>query len=220
VDPRSAAIVLGYVPVALAFGITGTAWHLPFGLILGLSLLVYAGASQFAVVPLLAGPGFPWVAVSTAWLVNTRMAVESASFAARTEWPRRRPWALFWLTDEVFVTAALTGVPPSPRRFLALALPPYIAWGLATAIGAYVGGLLPAAIDRALTFSLYGLYLSLVVLDIRQEATTLVAAMAGALGSLGATALGLGHWGLVAGAFLGGGAYWATGVLTPPREPR
>jgi predicted branched-subunit amino acid permease len=207
-DPRSWPIALGYVPVAVAFGVTGTVWHLPVWLILALSLTVYAGASQFAVVPLLAGGAGPAATVLTAWLINARMAVESASLAVHADWARKRPWILFWLTDEVFVTASLSGVPTSPPRFLALAWPPYVAWAAATLAGTWLGALLPRVADRALGFSLYGLYLALIVGAVRQERKTATAALFGGLASWAAHAAGLGSWSLVAGSVLGGGAYW------------
>ena len=138
--------------------------------------------------------------------------------AVHTDWVRKKPWVLFWLTDEVFVTASLSGVPASPRRFLALAWPPYVAWVAATLAGTELGVLLPRVADRALSFSLYGLYLALIVGAVRQERKTVTAALFGGLASWGAHAAGLGSWSLVAGSLLGGGAYWwATRPKTGPR---
>jgi predicted branched-subunit amino acid permease len=215
IDPRAWAIVAGYVPVAVAFGVTGVAWHLPVWLILGLSLLVYAGASQFAVVPLLAGGAAPVVTILTAWLINLRMAVEAAAFGSRAPWTGERPWSLFWLTDEVFVTGAVTGAPATPGSFRRLALPPYLAWAAGTAAGIWLAQLLPRPLAEALSLSLYGLYLALVVLAWDQDQRSLVAAGTGALVSWAAHLVGLGSWGLVLGSVVGGGAY---GVVTAARK--
>lgn len=209
VDPRALPIALGYLPVAFAFGLSAVALHLPGWFAIGLSLLVYAGASQFAALHLLQ-VGTPWLAaVVSIWLINLRMALEGLSFFRRVDWGRRLPYLALLLTDETFVAASL-GDPIGPAAYRRLVWLPYATWVLGTALGVAAGGLLPALLRHAFGIAIDALFVSLLVEAVQADRKTLWAATAGAVGAfLGSR---LGGWSLVAGMVLGAVAYFAAGL--------
>ena len=205
VDPRALPIALGYLPVAFAFGLSAVAIHLPGWFAVGLSLLVYAGASQFAALHLLAS-GTPFLAgIVSVWLINLRMALEGLSFFRRVDWGPRKPWLALLLTDETFVAASL-GDPIGPGAYVRLVWLPYVTWVLGTLVGVVAGGLLPTLLRHAFGIAIDALFVSLLVGAVRSDAKTSWAAAAGALGAfLGSP---LGGWSLVAGMVLGALAYF------------
>ena len=97
-------IAVGYVPVAIAFGILARQAGFSALQSLGMSAIVYAGASQFASLPLVAGGASP-VAIALATLVlNFRHFLMSASLVQKL--PTRAPAGLgLGVTDETFVVA-------------------------------------------------------------------------------------------------------------------
>ncbi|MDA8345118.1 MAG: AzlC family ABC transporter permease [Thermaerobacter sp.] len=196
VDTRALPIALGYLPVAFAFGLAAVALHAPAWFPILLSLLLYAGASQFAALHLVA-TGAPLVAsVLAIWLINLRMALESLSFFRRAGWSRRPRALALWLTDETFVAASL-GPAPQPWEFLRLAWLPYSAWVAGTALGALLGGILPSLLRDAFGISIDALFLTLLVSTLRQEPSAVWSALCGAAAAL--LAQPLGGWSLLVG---------------------
>src|SRR5699024_4389578 len=68
----SMPIAMGYIPAAIAFGVLMRAAGFPFWWSLALSVLLYSGAAQFALIPMLAQAIHPlsmWVNVS---IINLR----------------------------------------------------------------------------------------------------------------------------------------------------
>ncbi len=205
IDPRALPIAVGYLPVAFAFGLSAVAIHLPGWFAVLLSLLVYAGASQFAALHLLAS-GTPFLAgIVAIWLINLRMALEALSFFRRVDWGHLRPHLSLLLTDETFVAASL-GDAMSPAAYVRLVWLPYTAWVLGSLIGVLAGDLLPLLLRHAFGIAIEALFVSLLVGAVRADARTAWAAAAGAAGAILGSPLG--GWSLVVGMVLGALAYF------------
>ncbi len=209
-------IVLGYLPIAFSFGVAAVQAGLTPVEAVALSLIVYAGASQFLALALLSSGAPVLLAAATLIAMNLRHALygpallRAAGETARTT----RAWA--WgagLTDEVFA-AALGQVSQSGRfseRWMGgLALGAYAAWVGGTAAGAAAGGGALAAfpvVEAALGFMLPALFLSLLLSILSRAAIPAV------LVAVAATLAGLLLWsataGILAGMILGA----LTGVL-------
>jgi len=171
-------IVLGYFPVAIAFGLAAKGAGFSFigaGLI---SLFVFAGASQFALVGMIAG-GTPIMVASIICLaLNARHAVYGPSLSAKFKSRDNHflPLVSFGLTDEVFSTALseLEKVDSEKQMswLLGLETGAYFTWVFASFLGAFSGdfiiGLLPA-FKTALSFALPSLFLTLLVLMIDRK---------------------------------------------------
>ncbi len=202
-------IALGYFPVAVAFGALGAQAGLSPLWVQLTSLLVFAGASQFALVGLLAQGVPPLLAALLGLLLNLRHAFYGP---ALRPYLKGSPLEAFFLTDEVFALAlrALPGLPPGERRgyFLGLGLGAYLSWNLGTAFGALgARGLLDwPGLREALAFSLPALFFPLALPHLRNPVALLAGGVALVFHLLGQTA-----WGL----FLAG----AVGLLGERRQP-
>lgn len=165
----AAPIMVGYLPVAIAFGVGGIAAGFQPWQVMMMSAVIYAGASQFVLLASFA-TGTPWLwVVGLCALMNARHLLYGPLLAG---WlPPGRRFRLSFaagLTDEVFATALnrLKHVDIEQRSvwLYGVALGAYFSWLLGTAIGAYTGGQLEKAsplLAQAMQFSLPALFLAL-----------------------------------------------------------
>ncbi|WP_329123862.1 AzlC family ABC transporter permease [Streptomyces sp. NBC_01465] len=121
-----------------AFGVTSAGSGLSLLQTCVLSLLVFTGASQFALVGALAAGGSPFTAAAGAFFLGVRNTFYGLRLSQLLALPRVvRPFAAHWVIDE---TAAVTLAQPTRRAarigFTATGLTLYVLWNLTTLIGA------------------------------------------------------------------------------------
>ncbi|CAL9591786.1 hypothetical protein SUDANB108_05276 [Streptomyces sp. enrichment culture] len=121
-----------------AFGVTSAGSGLTLWQTCALSLLVFTGASQFALVGALAGGGSPFTAAAGAFFLGVRNAFYGLRLSQVLALPRAvRPFAAQWVIDE---TAAVALAQPTRRTarigFWVTGLSLYVLWNLTTLLGA------------------------------------------------------------------------------------
>ncbi|MFD8152886.1 AzlC family ABC transporter permease [Streptomyces sp. NPDC059720] len=121
-----------------AFGVTSAGSGLTLMQTCALSLLVFTGASQFALVGALAAGGAPFTAAAGAFFLGVRNAFYGLRLSQVLALPRAvRPLAAQWVIDE---TAAVALAQPTRRGarlgFLLTGLTLYVLWNLTTLLGA------------------------------------------------------------------------------------
>ncbi|MFI2779131.1 AzlC family ABC transporter permease [Streptomyces sp. ALB3] len=121
-----------------AFGVTSAGSGLTLLQTCALSLLVFTGASQFALVGALAAGGNPYTAAAGAFFLGIRNAFYGLRLSQLLALPRAlRPLAAQWVIDE---TTAVTLPQPTRRAarigFTVTGLTLYVLWNLTTLIGA------------------------------------------------------------------------------------
>ncbi|MGW4436328.1 AzlC family ABC transporter permease [Streptomyces sp. NPDC004596] len=140
-----AAVVRDALGVGVAVGLSGFAFGVTsagsgLGLLqtCALSLLVFTGASQFALVGALAAGGGPFTAAAGAFFLGVRNAFYGLRLSQLLAVPRAlRPFAAQWVIDE---TTAVTLAQPTRRAarigFTVTGLSLYLLWNLTTLLGA------------------------------------------------------------------------------------
>ncbi|WP_232839017.1 AzlC family ABC transporter permease [Streptomyces triticisoli] len=121
-----------------AFGVTSAGSGLTVLQTCVLSLLVFTGASQFALVGALAAGGNPFTAAAGAFFLGVRNAFYGLRLSQLLALPRAvRPLAAQWVIDE---TTAVTLAQPTRRAarigFTVTGLTLYTLWNLTTLLGA------------------------------------------------------------------------------------
>ncbi|MGO1767170.1 MAG: AzlC family ABC transporter permease [Advenella sp.] len=169
-------VLLGYVPVAMAYGIAANGVGLSFWETLLVSVFVYAGASQFFILAAIKlGTPLSGI-VAMVSLLNARHLLYGP-LIARWLPPslHRRLQAAFLLTDEVFATAFhAMGQQPANAQFawyMGLGLTAWLSWIGGTIIGLVAGSGLIAQfpqVDQILRFALVALFVSLAVLSVKR----------------------------------------------------
>lgn len=206
-------VMIGYFPVAVTFGIAGVAAGLtPLQVVL-ISLLVYAGASQFLLLASIKA-GTPWLwVVALCSLLNARHLLYGPLLSRFLPAALRdRLKVAFLLTDEVFATAfnRLQAVAPGRRQgwMIALGLGAWLTWIAGTAVGVYAGDGLEKhypMLSQVMRFALPALFMALVCQSARRGMGWPILAAVGGAGLI--AALGYTSLAILAGAVIGCAAY-------------
>ena len=174
-------ICLGYFPIGLSLGVLAQKTGLAPGQVLLMSVLVFAGGSQFIAVAMLGSGAAAPAIITTTFLVNLRHLLMSSALAVHLPHLRRRFLALFayGITDESFavnLTRFRDGT-WEPRQALLVNQAANLAWIIATVAGVHLGQFIPAGafgIDYALT----AMFLCLLVFQLRSRLFVVTALLA------------------------------------------
>jgi 4-azaleucine resistance transporter AzlC len=143
-------IIIGYIPMGAAYAILARQTGMGFFPTVLMSLIVFAGASQFIAVGLLSGGATALEVVATTLFVNLRHILMSASLSPHyREAPRGLiPFVAWGVTDETFAISIgryISGE-ADHRYGLALHYTAYASWVSGTVLGALAGALIPPAL--------------------------------------------------------------------------
>ena len=158
---------LGYVSIGLACGIIGAPYVTPVEMGL-MSLFVYAGSAQFAMLALIAVQAPVAAIAMTVFLINLRLFLlslhASTYFRHTSLWHNIGMSSL--LTDETY--GVLMGElvhtdKVNPMWMHGNNLNSYLAWFVGTVVGTALGGLLPNPEIFGLDFALVGMFIGIFV---------------------------------------------------------
>ena len=188
----SAAVTVSAVPFAMTVGVLAADGGATVAGALAMSVVMFAGAAQLAVLGLAKSGAPELLMVGVVVCINLRFSMYGAAIApfVRHVSRARRGAMAYLLTDQAFaVTSARFAETPAPERpasfYVGVGLSLWVAWLIGTAAGAAVGALLPA--ELGLDFAAPLVFIALATLSIRTRADACSAASACA--SLGAL-----HW--------------------------
>ncbi len=163
-------ICIGYFSVAFAFGIFAVSNGLTSIQALLVSMTNVTSAGQLAAVPIIAGGGTLLELAATQIVINLRYALMSISLSQKFDnsitLPHRFAIA-FVNTDEVFAVASSQKGTVNKLYMYGLILTPFIGWSSGTIIGAVAGDILPAIITNSLNIAIYGMFIAIVVPEIK-----------------------------------------------------
>lgn len=164
-------IIMGFIPIAMAFGILSKSAGITLMESLGFSMIVFAGASQFIALNLLiAGAGFGEIILTTL-LVNFRHFLFAASLSPKLTKDMKRtvPLIAFGLTDEIFSVASLKEKELTKQYMLVLEFCAYSALAVGTFLGYVLGGVLPNVVQLSMGIALYALFTSILVPEMKKS---------------------------------------------------
>ncbi len=149
----------------------------------GMSLLVFAGASQFVAVPMIAAGASPLAIVVTTYVVNMRHYLMAATLApAFRAFPRGRlALVAHLLNDESFAIAVARQNPPDPWVYIGSAVAVCGAFLAGVLVGTQLGGLVADPARWGLDFAFPAVFLALVAVQLRGRAEWLIALASAAL---------------------------------------
>jgi 4-azaleucine resistance transporter AzlC len=169
--------------VGLTFGVVARQSGLQPLEIAAMSLLVFAGASQFAMVRLFSESAPTLIVIASVLFINLRHALMAASLRSELrELPLfGRLLAAFFLTDEAFAMA--TGHFRRGGRSLAyyfvFAISLYVLWNVATLAGVLLGDAIGDPRRYGIDFAITATFIGIVVLAIRHRYDIVIALVAG-----------------------------------------
>jgi 4-azaleucine resistance transporter AzlC len=179
----SLPIAVGYVPIAISFGLVSVQSGLGPWMTVSISTFIFAGASQFVLVSLLStGAGF-WDTLAVVLLMNSRHAFYGPLLARKlspdhARFPRT--WLAAGLTDEVFaISLSQLGKVNEQHRetwHIGLQVGAYTAWVIGTAIGAISSAQMAhlPIVHQAIHFVLPALFMALLLEFTSRDSLVLV----------------------------------------------
>ncbi len=140
---KSVPVAMGYLPAGIAFGVLAQVAGVPIWATIMLSVILYAGAAQYACLPMLSA-GLPIGSIATnIAAINLRHIFYGVPLLQYLPTQKiARTYCLFALTDETF--SVMTSLPAETRQGLILPISLFNQswWVLATAIGVMIGSTL------------------------------------------------------------------------------
>lgn len=192
----ASVIVLTYLPVAFAFGVAAVNYGFSAWEALFLSCTIYAGASQFLIIALLASGSSLWLAAITVIALDLRHVLYGPALYHHICIPLQMKKTIFWaytLTDEVFARGLIE---LSHRQqywseawMIGLSLTSWTSW----ALGSLLGGILahqvqyiPLFLQASLDFLLPALFLSFLLAAFNRKQSLIIASalLSSALGCI------------------------------------
>jgi len=170
-------LIVAAAPFGLVYGALAISQGLSEWLTMSMSLFVFAGASQFIAVTLLASSAAFPVILLTVFIVNLRHMLYAATFMKQvgqlSQW-LRLPMA-FWLTDETFAVVSnrllrepkMTGF---SWYYLGSCLAMYSNWILCTWLGLTLGQRLPDVTQWGLDVAMVVAFVGIVVPLLKHKA--------------------------------------------------
>ncbi len=140
---KSMPVAMGYLPAGIAFGVLAQVAGVPIWATVMLSIVLYAGAAQYACLPMLSA-GLPIGSMATnIAAINLRHVFYGVPLLQYLPTQKlAKTYCLFALTDETF--SVMTSLPAESRQGLMLPISLFnqIWWVLASAIGVMIGSAL------------------------------------------------------------------------------
>lgn len=163
-----APILFGALPFGLIVGAISAEIGFSAAQAIGMSAIVFAGASQLIILDLLTADAVVWVIVLSAVMVNLRHVIYSASISRHLK-PLSSSWRLllsYLLVDQVYALsmAQYDKYPNDSHKhwyYLGLAMPIWVVWMGGTVVGFFVGAVIPSS--WSLNFVIPLMFLGLLV---------------------------------------------------------
>ncbi len=169
-------IGLGYLSVSFTFGIMATSLGFKIWQAVLISFLTVTSAGQFSGIKTMMLPGHYMEMVISQCTINIRYSFMSIALSQKTSDKFRGFWRAllgFFITDEIFAVAVAEPI-VSVRFFAGLSTIPWFGWTMGTFLGALSGSLLPGRILSALSLAIYGMFIAIIVPEMKKSKPVLV----------------------------------------------
>lgn len=198
-------VVMGYIPIAIAFGILAS--QVGFGVVeaAAMSVFVFAGSAQFIAVGMIGAGNSIWAIVVTTFLVNLRHLLMSAALSPHLRGLSKKElaWFGFQVTDETFAlhsTRFREGTPEVLESF-ALNGTAQVSWVLGTIAGVLAGGVVSDVEGLGMDYALPAMFIALVFMQVHNS-TYFTVGVLGGIAAMVFQVAGMGTWSIIAATVL------------------
>lgn len=172
------SIAIGYIPIAITFGLLAKSAGLTVSETVLMSLLVFAGAAQYMSLNMIVLGSGVFEIVMTTFILNIRHFLMSASLNEKVDeaslW--KKSLFSFGITDETFsVTATKEGTIQTGYMF-GVILIAYSSWVVSSGVGHVIGSSLPASLQESMAVALYAMFVGLLMPSLKKHRKVVVLA--------------------------------------------
>ncbi|WP_085992815.1 AzlC family ABC transporter permease [Oceanobacillus senegalensis] len=204
-------IMLGYIPVALTYGVLARQAGLSIWELTLMSILVFAGASQFMGANMIAlGAGVVEIVIAT-FVLNFRHFVMSLSFMNQLRgvaFKFKLPLAS-GLTDETFAVSSIHSGEAKQKNgayyYVGITIVAYLSWVIGSLLGGVLGEVIPERLSQSMGIALYAMFIGLLIPSVKKNVKVALIAVVAMLINFLCVQIGLSSgWAIVVGTILGG----------------
>lgn len=171
-------IAIGYIPIAITFGLITKSSGVSNEVGIMMSIMVFAGASQFIGVNLMALGSAPLEIIVTTFIINFRHFLMSSSLSQKVKENTDKKLLYlisFGITDETFAVASLKEEGKlNPYVILGLNFTSYLSWAFGTILGVFLGNVIPEIIKNSMGIALYAMFIGLLVPVLKKSKSILI----------------------------------------------
>ncbi|GEM05362.1 autotransporter [Halolactibacillus miurensis] len=169
----AAPIMIGYLPIALAYGVLANQAGLSLVELTSMSALVFGGASQFMILNMMLVQATYIELVLATFVLNFRHFIMSLSMSHRLRTFKLKDKAVLGalMTDESFsVLSVLNKDKQTPVSFyITLHIAGYFAWVTGSLLGGVIGTFIPDTLGQSFGISLYAMFIALLLPSVKKE---------------------------------------------------
>mgnify|MGYP006300125351 CR=1 FL=1 len=198
-------IILGYLPIGMAYGMLAVNKGLTPLQTTAMSIFVFAGSSQLVAIEMIAAGSAVAAIAAMTFLVNLRHLLLSASLSLHL---RNLPFYYypflgFLVTDESFAVAMskIENKRNKQSYFFGLGFTAYLGWVFSSAAGAFLTEFINFGSGGALDFVLPAMFVVLLVMQITSRSEVIVALFSAVLSLFFALTID-GSWNIILAAVL------------------
>lgn len=213
---------IGVTIYGLVYGMMSRQSNIPLWVVLGLSLIVFAGSSQMVAVDMIASGAGVLPVMITVLTVNLRHIVMAADISRFTggSSARSKVFSAFFLTDEAYAVSyshfqkCESG---GTAYVFGCGLNIYLFWSMSGVIGYFCGTLLPELFRPALGFAMAAAFLSMLIPIIKNR-SALAAVITSAIVAVAGNMLLPGKWYIILAALAGSVVGYLFSGLRPEKQ--
>lgn len=172
---KALPVVIGYLPIAISFGVIAAQTGLPLLHTVLMSFMVYAGASQFMAANMLGMEILGLEIIFATFILNFRHFIMSMSLMSRLQHLSivKKIYLSFGITDETFALISMEENDNSKEMtfyFIAGAmLSAYFSWGFGTLLGGLLSMVIPPSIGNSMSIGLYAMFIGLLMPSVKDN---------------------------------------------------
>jgi len=174
-------IAVGYIPIAIAFGLLSKSVGIPSYISFLMSFLIYAGASQFIGINLIALGARWWEIVITTFILNLRHFLMTATLSQKLEKQASIKWRMllsFGITDETFSVTSFQNQESLSRYFsLGLNTVAFASWNVGTWLGLFCASGLPDTLKSSMGIALYAMFIGLLIPQVKKSKSAIMVSL-------------------------------------------
>jgi 4-azaleucine resistance transporter AzlC len=177
------SIGIGYFPIALTFGLLAKTSGLSIYETVLMSLIVFAGASQYISLSLIAYGTGVFEIVLTTFIVNIRHFLMSATLNEKVvdDHLLNKMFYSFGITDETFSVAATREDTVTTGYMFGIISVSYSSWVVFSGVGHLIGASLPQTLQESMGVALYAMFIGLLVPSMKKSVKVVFLAVLGAI---------------------------------------
>ncbi|WP_223700777.1 AzlC family ABC transporter permease [Sutcliffiella deserti] len=177
------SIAIGYIPIAITFGLLAKSAGLTVSETVLMSLLVFAGAAQYMSLNMIVLGSGVFEIVMTTFILNIRHFLMSASLNEKVEEQKlwKKSLFSFGITDETFSVAAIKEGTLQTGYMFGVILISYSSWVISSGVGYLIGSSLPSSLQESMAVALYAMFVGLLIPSLKKHRKVVFLAVVAAI---------------------------------------